>query len=177
MLRSSLITLLVVCLAAVGIANPVPEQISLQTDDTVHTTDSWSYLDCGVTSDIVQIETIEVYPDPPQPGKDLTVKVKGLVNEVIEEGAYADVTVKLGLVKLLQKRFDVCEEARNANATVQCPADPGAYVIEQTVALPKEIPRAKFIVSVRGYTVEDEDMLCLDLKVDFMKKPFFKLGW
>jgi hypothetical protein len=28
-----------------------------------------------------------------------------------QEGAYADVTVKLGLVKLLQKRFDVCEEA------------------------------------------------------------------
>jgi hypothetical protein len=28
-----------------------------------------------------------------------------------QEGAYADVTVKLGLIKLLQKRFDVCEEA------------------------------------------------------------------
>jgi len=28
-----------------------------------------------------------------------------------QDGAYADVTVKLGLVKLLQKRFDVCEEA------------------------------------------------------------------
>jgi hypothetical protein len=29
----------------------------------------------------------------------------------VQEGAYADVTVKLGLIKLLQKRFDVCEEA------------------------------------------------------------------
>lgn len=28
-----------------------------------------------------------------------------------QEGAYADVTVKLGLIKLIQKRFDVCEEA------------------------------------------------------------------
>ena len=28
-----------------------------------------------------------------------------------QEGAYADVVVKLGLVKLLTKRFDVCEEA------------------------------------------------------------------
>lgn len=29
----------------------------------------------------------------------------------MQEGAYADVTVKLGLIKLLQKQFDLCEEA------------------------------------------------------------------
>jgi hypothetical protein len=28
-----------------------------------------------------------------------------------QDGAYADVVVKLGLIKLLQKQFDVCEEA------------------------------------------------------------------
>lgn len=28
-----------------------------------------------------------------------------------QEGAYADVTVKVGLIKLLQKEFDLCEEA------------------------------------------------------------------
>lgn len=30
---------------------------------------------------------------------------------LIQEGAYADVVVKLGLVKLLTKTFDICEEA------------------------------------------------------------------
>jgi hypothetical protein len=30
---------------------------------------------------------------------------------------------------------------------------------------------------VRGYTVTEDDMVCLDLKVDFMKHPFLKLGW
>ena len=29
----------------------------------------------------------------------------------LQEGAYADVIVKIGLVKLLQKEFDLCEEA------------------------------------------------------------------
>jgi hypothetical protein len=28
---------------------------------------------------------------------------------------------------------------------------------------------AKFTVDVQGYTVEDDDMLCLKLRVDFMK--------
>ncbi|WWD18444.1 phosphatidylglycerol/phosphatidylinositol transfer protein [Kwoniella shandongensis] len=139
-------------------------------DGEVRTMDSWSYVDCGLATDAVQIKSIKVSPDPPVPGKNLTVYVNADVLDVIEEGAYADVTVKLGLIKLLQKQFDVCEEARNNNATVQCPVQPGPYSVAQTVELPKEIPKAKFAVQVRGYTADEDDMLCLDLFVDFMKK-------
>ncbi|KAJ7487697.1 ML domain-containing protein [Mycena galericulata] len=129
----------------------------------------WEYVDCGLPSQPLQIDSIELFPDPPMPGKDLTVTVKGLVTETIEDGASADVTVKLGLIKLLQKQFDVCEEARNANTTISCPVQPGPYEIVQTVALPKEVPKAKFVVLVRGLTVAEQDMLCLDLKIDFMQ--------
>lgn len=84
---------------------------------------------------------------------------------------------------------------RNANATVQCPVEGGDYTVVETVALPKEIPQgahksmysivkpvadffaAKFNVAVRGYTVDDEDLLCLDLQVNFMKSPFPRFGW
>jgi hypothetical protein len=86
--------------------------------------------------------------------------------------------------------------SRNANATVQCPVEKGPYTVSQTVELPNEIPRgvyltfdiairvytttteltrslyvlvAKFQVAVRGYNQDEEDMLCLDLFVDFMK--------
>ena len=58
-----------------------------------------------------------------------------------QEGSYADVVVKLGLIKLLTKRFDICEELRNGNATLQCPVKPGDYDITQTVDLPPEIPK------------------------------------
>lgn len=121
--------------------------------------------------------------------------------------------VKLGLIKLLQKRFDLCEEAyvvevllfslvnveppdrRKANATVTCPVPQGELHITQTVALPKEIPRgmfhsnnhvlhlpavcvAKFTVDVRGYTADDEDMVCVKLNVDFLPKtPFPRIRW
>ncbi|KAL7423150.1 Phosphatidylglycerol/phosphatidylinositol transfer protein [Cryptotrichosporon argae] len=140
-------------------------------DGPMHTMDSWSYVDCGTAEDVVQLKSIKVSPDPPKPGANLTVYVEGDVLQPIEEGAYADVTVKLGLIKLLQKRFDVCEEARNANASVQCPVAPGPYAVEQTVELPKEIPKAKFAVQVRGFTADEDDLLCLDLYVDFLKKP------
>ncbi|WVQ96728.1 phosphatidylglycerol/phosphatidylinositol transfer protein [Kwoniella sp. CBS 9459] len=140
-------------------------------DGEVRIFDSWSYVDCGLATDAVQLKSISVSPDPPVPGKNLTVSVEADVIKTIDDGAYADVTVKLGLIKLLHKQFDVCEEAENANATVQCPVKPGTYSVKQTVELPKEIPKAKFSVQVRGYTSDDEDMVCLDLFVDFMKKP------
>ncbi|TYJ58924.1 phosphatidylglycerol/phosphatidylinositol transfer protein [Cryptococcus floricola] len=140
-----------------------------EVDGPIRTMDSWSYVDCGLATDAIQLKSIKVSPDPPVPGKNLTVSVEADVLERIEDGAYADVTVKLGLIKLLQKQFDVCEEAANANASVQCPVEPGPYSVQHTVELPEEIPKAKFSVQVRGYTAEDEDMVCLDLFVDFMK--------
>ncbi|ESK89312.1 vacuole protein [Moniliophthora roreri MCA 2997] len=144
-------------------------QTPLKTDGQVHTFDSWDYVDCGLPSDAIQVKSIKVSPDPPQPGKELSVTVKAEAIKRIDEGAYADVTVKLGLIKLLSKQFDVCEEARNANTTVQCPVEEGTYEVTQKVDLPKEIPKAKFKVQVRGFTVKDEDMLCLDLNVNFMR--------
>ncbi|KAL5639544.1 hypothetical protein ACGC1H_006240 [Rhizoctonia solani] len=143
-----------------------------------HTTNSWSYTDCGLPTDAVQIKSIKLSPDPPQIGKDLTITARGVVTQRIEEGAYADVTVKLGLVKLLHKQFDICEEARNNNVTVQCPVKPGEYEIVQTVQLPRETPRAKFVVDVKGFTSEealDTDLACLQLKVDFIGRPWVPL--
>ncbi|KII93573.1 hypothetical protein PLICRDRAFT_100762 [Plicaturopsis crispa FD-325 SS-3] len=170
MARLSLLALLAVSVS--GLSQVVLAQQE-PLNGPVHTSDSWTYKVCGAESDVIQVKSIEVSPDPPAPGKDLTVTVKAYAQDRIEEGAYADVTVKLGLIKLLQKQFDVCEEARNANATVQCPIEKGDYEVVQTVALPKEIPQAKFTVNVRGYTVEDEDLTCVDLAVDF-RKNFFK---
>ncbi|KAF8622885.1 hypothetical protein AX15_006650 [Amanita polypyramis BW_CC] len=170
MARFAILSLIPLFLALCACATPTVPQFSLNPDGPVRTTSSWSYTDCGLPSDPVQVESIEVSPDPPKPGHNLTIKAKGVVTEVINEGAYADVTVKLGLVKLLHKQFDVCEEARKANVSVTCPVQPGPYTVEQTVMLPKEIPRAKFSVNVRAFTAEEEDMLCLDLKVDFF--PF-----
>ncbi|KAG1783867.1 ML domain-containing protein [Suillus placidus] len=160
-----------------GLASAIPPPTQEIMNQPVHSMEGWSYSDCGSPTDVVQLKSISLSPDPPKPGQDLTITAVGTAQERVEDGAYADVVVKLGLIRLLSKTFDVCEEARNANATIQCPIEQGEYTVVQTVALPKEIPQAKFTVAVKGYTVDDEDMLCLDLKVDFMKNPFPRFGW
>ncbi|KAL1737332.1 ML domain-containing protein [Schizophyllum commune] len=176
-MRLSLLSLVASSPALLGAASSVDsEQVRIQ-DGDVRTLESWAYTDCGVPTDAIQLKSIEVSPDPPKPGEQLTVTVNAEVQEQIEEGAYADVVVKLGRIILLKKTFDICEEARKAEADVQCPVEKGPYTVVQTVDLPKEIPKAKFTVSVRGYTHEDDDMACVDLQVDFTSKPFFGFGW
>lgn len=92
----------------------------------------------GSPSDALQIDSIKISPDPPKPGQDLTIVASGRAQSKIDVrlispppcvkherrrrreltnrarfsqfGTYADVTVKLGLIKLLTKTFDVCNE-------------------------------------------------------------------
>lgn len=83
--------------------------------------------------------------------------------------------MKLGLVKILQKQFDICEELRNRDIEPKCPIAPGDYTIVRTQNLPKDIPRAVFNVNVQAYTAEDDDLGCLSARVDLMK-PFPIVG-
>ncbi|KAJ6474984.1 MD-2-related lipid-recognition domain-containing protein, partial [Mycena sanguinolenta] len=124
--------------------------------------------DAGKPSDAVQIKSITVSPGPPKIGAELTVTVDVEVVELLRcEGATADFLVKVGRIKLLQRTFDICEEARNANASITCPVVPGPYSIVQTVQLPKEVPKVKYAVSVRGYTKDQAHMACVDLTVQW----------
>ncbi|PPQ97561.1 hypothetical protein CVT26_002346 [Gymnopilus dilepis] len=134
-----------------SIAALVQQEPIIDADSLVRNGQGWDWKDCGQDTDAVRIQSIDISPDPPKPGKDLTVTVTGIAKERIEEGAYVDVTVKLGLVKILSKEFDVCEEAQNANASIQCPVEEGTYTVKQTVELPKEIPPGKYSLENHYY--------------------------
>ncbi|GAA5930231.1 sterol transporter [Sporobolomyces koalae] len=137
-------------------------------DDQVGTLTKWDWTDCGSPSDALQIESLKISPDPPRPGHDLTIVASGKAQSKIDFGTYADVTVKLGLIKLLTKQFDVCDELDNSNATLRCPIAPGTHSITQTVALPREIPRAKFQVEAKVYTQDEEPAACISLWINFL---------
>ncbi|KAJ7136763.1 ML domain-containing protein [Mycena epipterygia] len=169
----SLTALLLAALyAPVGHANPAQQRLStpapLKSVGMV-AAGRLEYTSCGRPSDAIVLESIAVSPDPPVAGQDLTITVRGRTTQRIEDGAYADVAVRLGLIKLLNKQYDVCQQAQDKNVSVQCPIDKGVYEVVHTVALRKEIPPAQFHVAVRGYTDEDRGMLCLDLTVDFRR--------
>ncbi|KAI7964535.1 hypothetical protein MJO29_002633 [Puccinia striiformis f. sp. tritici] len=125
----------------------------------------------GLDTDPLTISSVEIDPNPPKVGQNLTVRATGTIRRLIEDGAYAVVTVNVGLVRLLQKTFDVCEELRKADVSLQCPMEPGDFDIAYEITLPKEIPPVTYRIDALAYTTDDDDMACANLSVDFSRKP------
>ena len=56
----------------------------------------------------------------------------------VEAGAYVILTVKYGLIKLVNQKADLCEQVGNVD--LECPIKKGKTTITKDVELPNEIP-------------------------------------
>jgi ML domain len=90
------------------------------------------------SDDLVEITYIDVTPNPPQAGQNLTVEAEGILKTTIKEGAYANFEVKYGFVKLLSGTADLCEKAMEVG--LECPIEKGTVKIQKVVELPSQIP-------------------------------------
>lgn len=66
-------------------------------DDTttkdVKTLSKWSWNDCGGDDDALKLTKLDVSPDPPQSGRNLTIDAAGVVNRYISVGSDARVLI------------------------------------------------------------------------------------
>jgi hypothetical protein len=124
--------------------------------------DNNTLYDCSAATDILTIDYVHLNPDPPGRGQTLEITAKGTFSEAVTEGSYAKVVVKLGIIKLLTKTFDVCEEIKQANLT--CPLGPGEMILKQSIDLPKEIPPVSHIPLLYIY------IICLYLIIGFLSR-------
>jgi hypothetical protein len=91
------------------------------------------------SDDLVDIKYIDINPNPPQAGKNLTIDAMGKLKVDIEEGAYALFEVKYGFIKLLSGTADICEKALEVD--LECPLKEGEIIkVLKTVSLPSRIP-------------------------------------
>ncbi|KAI9495518.1 ML domain-containing protein [Zychaea mexicana] len=125
--------------------------------------------DCSDESYILEIKDITLTPPHPVPGEELKIEAVGLLKEPVRSDARANVLVKLGVVTLLHKDFDICDELDKNDTELKCPIEAGLIKVTQKVTLPKEIPKAHFKVRVRAYNWDDEDLACLNVDVDFRR--------
>ncbi|KAJ3193771.1 Phosphatidylglycerol/phosphatidylinositol transfer protein, partial [Irineochytrium annulatum] len=118
---------------------PVPAgDLPRSNNDDDLTTFDGSVTSCGTEEDIFQPTRIELIPDPPKRGASLTVIVEGDLTEDVTEGAHAYVQVKLGVIKLVDKRMELCDEIGEIGR--ECPVEKGRQEIEHTVDVPREVP-------------------------------------
>jgi ML domain len=90
------------------------------------------------SDDLVEIKYINVAPNPPLAGQNLTIDAMGYLKVDIEEGSYANFEVKYGFIKLLSGTADLCEKASEVNLT--CPVEKGQVKVQKIVELPSQIP-------------------------------------
>lgn len=114
---------------------------------------------------ILSLESVEIAPNPPIRGENLTFVAKGTLSKDIVDGAYAEVDVRYGFIKLLHETYDVCEEITKVD--LDCPIESGKQVITKTVEIPYEVPPGHYTVNVKAYTKDDELITCLTATVDF----------
>lgn len=78
------------------------------------------------------------YPTCLYSGKNLTIKASGTFSEDVEKGAYVNLQVKYGLIRLINQKADLCDQIKNVD--LECPLKKGEAELTKDVELPKEIP-------------------------------------
>jgi hypothetical protein len=71
-------------------------------------------------------------------GNKLTIEAVGTLSQTLEKGAYVNLQVKYGLIRLINMKEDLCDQV--SNVELECPIDEGKITIVKDVALPNEIP-------------------------------------
>lgn len=103
------------------------------------------------------------------------------------DGAYVDLEVKYGYIRLLRTKADLCKEIKNVD--LECPIEKGKISITKDVDLPKEIPpvrqlplftrwevtrltrtQGKYTVQADVYTKDDKHITCLTATVTFDRR-------
>ncbi|KAL8694306.1 MAG: hypothetical protein Q9218_001011 [Villophora microphyllina] len=111
---------------------------------------------------ILTIKNVDLDPNPPKKGNALQIKAKGNFTEKIEQDAYINLSVKYGLITLVNTKADLCEQMKEVDET--CPLD-GVKDFTKEVTLPKEIPPGRYTVLADVYTKDDEKVTCLKAQV------------
>ncbi|KAJ5232654.1 3-ketoacyl-CoA thiolase peroxisomal [Penicillium chermesinum] len=111
------------------------------------------------TKNILQIEKVDISPNPPKPGQVLTVTASGTLGQKIEKGAYVNLEVKYGLITLVKQTADLCDQVTNVD--LKCPLNAGKLTLTKQVKLPQQIPPGKYSVLADVYTLNDERVTCL----------------
>src|SRR5277367_5285146 len=122
------------------------------------------------SDDLVDIKYINLTPNPPLAGQNLTIEGMAYLKTDVEEGAYANFEVKYGFIKLLSGTADLCEKA--AEVDLECPLKKGQVKVQKVVELPSQIPpviplanyfgtrlmcvKGKYQVTANVFTAKDE---------------------
>jgi hypothetical protein len=112
--------------------------------------------------DILEITSVNLSPNPPEPGQTLTIEAEGFFHEPVERGSKIHLEVKYGLIKLIKTDADLCDEIE-ANTDLKCPLQGKQKFVKQ-VDIPSQVPPGRYAVLADVYTKDAERVTCLQAR-------------
>ncbi|KAI5855966.1 putative Phosphatidylglycerol/phosphatidylinositol transfer protein [Tricharina praecox] len=121
---------------------------------------------CGDNSkDIVKIQSLNLTPNPPLPGKTLVVDAVGSLKSAITKGAKVDVSVKYGLITMFKQTADICDNLNQVD--LECPVKAGKLTLTKAIDIPNQIPPGTYVVTANAYMGDGRPILCVQGAVRF----------
>ncbi|KAF2996729.1 Phosphatidylglycerol/phosphatidylinositol transfer protein [Curvularia kusanoi] len=145
-------------------ASWVPNQVTVKEEFKVPG-DNPLYFCADPADYILQIEKVDLDPNPPKPGEKLSIKASGDFKEEVGEGSKMHLQVKYGLITLINQERDACDTIEQAD--LKCPLKKGELSLTKDVDLPREIPPGTYTVLADVYTEDGDKITCLTAKIAF----------
>lgn len=121
----------------------------------------FTYELCDNVHSYFAIESVELIPESPVKGKDLTVTVKGTLEKDIVQGVKLKSLFKFKNVPLLKQTFDVCKELDDADdAPMKCPIDKGYKSWTYTFNIPRVMLSGNYQISANITDVDNTLLFC-----------------
>ena len=114
---------------------------------------------------ILSIDKVDLDPNPPTPGCNLTIEAAGTFFEDVTAGAKVFLQVKYGLITLIKQEADLCDQIGNVD--LSCPLKKGPMNFTKSVNIPAQVPKGKYTVIADVYTRDGEKVTCLESVVFF----------
>jgi C1A family cysteine protease len=120
----------------------------------------WS--SCSKASDHLSGLNVQVTPNPPVAGQDVTVAITGSLDETVSSGN-VHITIDAFGIKVIDKSYDLCDLASKGG--VHCPLNQGPVNIKVTEAIPKDVPHGTYQGKAVVSDQNSEEVACVNLNL------------
>ena len=102
-------------------------------------------------------------------GKNLSIEASGYLSQEIKEDSIILLQVKIRVggssIPFINEKRDLCDQL--GSISEKCPIKKGNITFTRNVTLPKEIPKATYLVLADVHNEDEDRITCVKATVDF----------
>ncbi|KAG4300583.1 hypothetical protein PCANB_002996 [Pneumocystis canis] len=124
---------------------------------------------------LFKLNSLEITPNPPIQGKNVTIKISGTLKEDILIGSYDILKVKYEFLQLFNHREDLCTQVKKIN--LKCPIEKGNIYLKKMFFIPQGIFPGRYVVSSDIMTEKNQRIACFSIDIVFKSQAIINTNF